>query len=85
MANGIQKREKIIRTFLKNNKPDFTGTDSFADEIMYTKGIYPLFGDNLSSCPKPVQMMKGQISLQERKKVITKVILNHFISRPPTS
>ena len=52
MASGIHSREKIIRTFLKNNKPDFTGRDSFADEILYTKGIYPLFGDQFKFLPR---------------------------------
>jgi len=48
IADGIQKREKNIRFFLRNNQPDFTGQDDNFRNIQFHRGIYPLFASRLS-------------------------------------
>jgi hypothetical protein len=55
IADGLQKREKDIRAFLRNSQPKFTGgVDNFR-EILFHHGIYPLFAGRISAAHDPVQ------------------------------
>ena len=48
IADGIQKREKNIRYFLRNNQPDFNGNDDNFLRIQYHQGIYSFFSSRVS-------------------------------------
>jgi hypothetical protein len=51
MADGLQKREKSIRSFMRRNQPDFTASDTSKNYrlIQYSKGIYPLYQSTIGS------------------------------------
>jgi hypothetical protein len=48
IADGIQKREKNIQFFLRNNQPNFKGDDDNFRTIQYHRGIYPSYSNRVS-------------------------------------
>jgi hypothetical protein len=66
IADGLQKRERNIRSFLRSHQPDFTGKDKYFDMLQYKEGIYPFYVDSIKYLADSISSLPAGMVSRER-------------------